>query len=42
LRRLISGKFDVKDATTFEDALKMTEAELAGRIVPFLQLTKPA
>lgn len=42
LRRLISGKFDVKDALAFEDALKMTETELAGRVVPFLQLTKPA
>jgi len=42
LRRVISGKFDVKDAIHFEEVLKMSPAGLAGRVLPFLQLTQPA
>jgi len=39
LRRLHSGKFDVKDAIPFEDALKLSAADLEKRVLPFLQLT---
>jgi len=42
LRRLISGKFDVKDAIPFEDVLRMPPAEMERRVVPFLQLTQTA
>ncbi|MGA2542963.1 MAG: tRNA pseudouridine(55) synthase TruB [Verrucomicrobiota bacterium] len=42
LRRVLSGKFDVKDAIPFEEVLKMSPAGLAGRVLPFLQLTQPA
>jgi tRNA pseudouridine55 synthase len=42
LRRVISGKFDVKDAIPFEDALKLSPAGLEKRVLPFLQLTQPA
>ena len=38
LRRVISGKFNVKDAIPFEDALKLSTAELEKRVLPFLQL----
>ena len=41
LRRVISGKFDVKDSIPFEDALKLTSVELEKRVLPFLQLTLP-
>lgn len=40
LRRVSSGKFDVADAIQYEEALKLTAAELARRVVPFLQLAK--
>jgi len=39
LRRVISGKFDVKDAIPFEDALKLSPGDLEKRVLPFLQLT---
>jgi tRNA pseudouridine55 synthase len=42
LRRVLSGRFDVKDAIPFEEVLKMSPAGLAGRVLPFLQLTQPA
>jgi tRNA pseudouridine55 synthase len=42
LRRVVSGKFDVKDSITFEDALKLSSSELQKRVLPFLQLTQPA
>jgi len=42
LRRVLSGKFDVKDAIPFEDALKLSPADLEKRVLPFLQLTQPA
>lgn len=38
LRRLVSGKFDVADAITFEDALKLSIGDLEKRIIPFLKL----
>ena len=38
LRRVASGKFDVKDATTFEDVLKMSSGDLQKRVIPFLKL----
>lgn len=38
LRRLLSGKFDVAEAIPFEDVLKLSEAELEKRIIPFLKL----
>jgi tRNA pseudouridine55 synthase len=41
LRRVISGKFDVKDAIPFEEAVKLTPGELEKRIIPFLQLARP-
>lgn len=42
LRRVLSGKFDVKDAIPFEDALKLSPADLEKRVLPFLQLAQPA
>jgi tRNA pseudouridine55 synthase len=39
LRRVISGKFDVKDAIPFEEALKLSSGDLEKRVLPFLQLT---
>ena len=41
LRRMISGKFDVKDAITFEDALKLPLSELEKHVIPFLKLSQP-
>jgi len=38
LRRLLSGKFDVAEAIPFEDVLKLSDAELEKRIIPFLKL----
>lgn len=40
LRRVRSGKFEVKDAIPFEDLLKMSPAQLERRVLPFLQLTQ--
>ncbi|HEX3720500.1 MAG TPA: tRNA pseudouridine(55) synthase TruB [Verrucomicrobiae bacterium] len=42
LRRVISGKFDVKDSVPFEDVLKMTSADLQKRVIPFLKLAQPS
>lgn len=42
LRRVLSGKFDVKDAIPFEDVLKLPAGELEKRVLPYLQLTQPA
>ena len=39
LRRMGSGQFDVKDALNFEQALKLSESQLAQRVVPFLKLS---
>jgi tRNA pseudouridine55 synthase len=40
LRRVQSGKFEVKDALPFEEALKLTLGDLQKRVIPFLQLTQ--
>jgi tRNA pseudouridine55 synthase len=40
LRRVVSGKFDVKDSLPFEDALKLSSSELQKRVLPFLQLAQ--
>jgi tRNA pseudouridine55 synthase len=42
LRRVVSGKFDVADATPFEDLMKLTTRELETRVIPFLKLTRSA
>ncbi len=39
LRRLVSGKFDVKDAISFEDLTQLSKSDLEARVIPFLQLT---
>ncbi len=38
LRRVAAGKFDVSDALPFEEALKLTSAELEKRVIPCWQL----
>lgn len=38
LRRVSSGRFDVADALKYEDALKLSAAELAKNVIPFLRL----
>ncbi|MGA3145149.1 MAG: tRNA pseudouridine(55) synthase TruB [Verrucomicrobiota bacterium] len=38
LRRTVSGKFDVADATKLDDILKLTTAELEKKVIPFLKL----
>ncbi|HEY3915241.1 MAG TPA: tRNA pseudouridine(55) synthase TruB [Verrucomicrobiae bacterium] len=40
LRRTVSGKFDVKDAIPFEDALKLSPPDLQKRVIPFLKLAQ--
>ncbi|HUD46322.1 MAG TPA: tRNA pseudouridine(55) synthase TruB [Candidatus Baltobacteraceae bacterium] len=40
LRRVASGKFEVKDAATFEDVLKMSSSDLQKRVIPFLKLAQ--
>jgi len=40
LRRVVSGKFDVADATPFEDLFKLTPRELESHVIPFLKLTR--
>jgi tRNA pseudouridine55 synthase len=40
LRRTQSGKFEVKDALPFEEALKLSTGDLQKRVIPFLQLTQ--
>lgn len=40
LRRVVSGKFDVKDSASFEDVLKMSSADLQHRVIPFLTLAQ--
>jgi tRNA pseudouridine55 synthase len=39
LRRSVSGKFDVADATTLDAVLNLTTAELGKRVIPFLKLS---
>src|SRR5438477_8549354 len=38
LRRVVSGKFNVKDAITLDAVLKLTPRELETRVMPFLKL----
>jgi len=38
LRRSVSGKFDVANATKLDDVLKLTAAELEKKVIPFLKL----
>jgi tRNA pseudouridine55 synthase len=38
LRRSVSGKFDVADATRFDDVMNLTAAELQKKVLPFLKL----
>ena len=38
LRRTVSGKFNVADAIPFEDVTKLSETELAQRVIPFIKL----
>ncbi len=40
LRRVVSGKFDVKDALPFEEALQLSSADFQKRVIPFLQLAQ--
>ena len=42
LRRLVSGRFDVEDAATFEDVLEMTPDEMSKRVIPILKLVAQA
>jgi tRNA pseudouridine55 synthase len=38
LRRSASGKFDVADAKPLDEILRLSSAELAKRVIPFLKL----
>jgi tRNA pseudouridine55 synthase len=38
LRRSVSGKFDLADATKLDDVLQLTTAELEKKVIPFLKL----
>jgi tRNA pseudouridine55 synthase len=38
LRRVASGKFNVADAMPLSDVLKLTQAELEKKVIPFLSL----
>jgi tRNA pseudouridine55 synthase len=38
LRRSVSGKFDVANATKFDDLMNLTVAELEKKVLPFLKL----
>src|SRR5581483_3484773 len=38
LRRTVSGKFNVKDAIALEDLVKLSNAEMQKRVLPFLKL----
>ena len=42
LRRTVSGKFDVRDATPLDGVLELSETELKNRVIPFLKLNNPA
>lgn len=41
LRRVASGMFNVADATPLSDLLKLTQADLEKKVIPYLQLVKP-
>ncbi len=38
LRRVVSGKFDVANAMPLDEVLKLSERELAERVMPFLKI----
>lgn len=38
LRRITAGKYDVAEAIEYEEALKLSNAELEPRVIPFLKL----
>jgi hypothetical protein len=38
LHRATSGKFDVADAISLEQVLKLTPTDLEKRVIPFLKL----
>jgi tRNA pseudouridine 55 synthase len=38
LRRTVSGKFDVADASRLDDVLNLSASDLAKRVIPFLKL----
>ena len=40
LRRTVSGKFDVADAMEFEELMRLTAAQFAERVIPFLKLAR--
>jgi len=40
LRRITSGKFDVADAISLADVLKLTVTELEKKVIPFLKLAQ--
>jgi tRNA pseudouridine55 synthase len=40
LRRISSGKFDVAQATQFEEIMKLTQPELEQRVIPFLTVAR--
>ena len=40
LRRIMSGKFDVADAISLADVLRLTMAELEKKVIPFLKLAQ--
>lgn len=42
LRREASGRFDVADALPLEDLLKLDQAQLVQRVIPFLKLAAQA
>lgn len=42
LRRSVSGKFDVADATPLDTILRLTAAELQTKVIPFLKLAAGA
>lgn len=42
LRRTVSGKFDVADATSLDEILKVSAKDLTQRVIPFLKLAASA
>lgn len=38
LRRLVSGRFEVSNAVSMEEVLKLSDAQLEERVIPFLKL----
>jgi len=42
LRRSVSGKFDVAEATKFDDVMNLTSSQLEKKVLPFLKLAASA